>query len=142
MSDQKPKKKAIKPTNEELEKRIEDAEFLIARGAKRSQLHKTLCAKYNIDWRTVDRYCSRARQNWAKRVAKSKADHIGDTFATLENIILTAKDTKHVLGAVKQKRELLALDAPKRIEVTGADGEPVKIDLSVALAKAYGPQIE
>jgi hypothetical protein len=119
----------LKPTNDELEKRIEEVELLMARGARPSQIHAAICKKYGIHWNSVNRYMVRARKNIQKRFARSREQHRADSFTFYESMIMAGDASPGAKIRARQRiDELLGLDAPKRTELSGPDGVPIQTE--------------
>ncbi len=115
-----------KPSALQMEQRITEVEMLLSLGSRRTQIHAAMEAKYNIDWRTTDRYMSRARANLVKRSQKPKEEHCLDSFNFYQAIALnSAARPSDRITARKRIDELFGLDAPRRTEISGPEGSPI-----------------
>ena len=121
-------KKAVKPTNEEKEKRIETILEVISNQPKisRFQLHKLFCKKWDVCWTTIDRYLIQAREELKKRLQTPPEEFKSNAVAFYESIISSpVEKTADRVKAQENLCALLGIKAPKRTELTGADGTPL-----------------
>ena len=74
---------------------------------------------------------------WRESAAADIAIHKGNLNAELDEVKRVswkASDMQNVLAAIKQQRDLLGTDAPKRTEIGGIpDGEPIRTQSSSVL---------
>lgn len=116
----------IKSTAKEVTNRLDEVTDYLCSGYRRNEITDKMCAKYGIHWRTVDRYMVRAREILMEELGKPKDEHRSDVLGEYQQILHT-EDATHSdkLQALKGKREMLGLDAPKRTELSGPDGGPI-----------------
>ena len=123
----KPRKPSRKSTNAEIEERITAAEILICRCARRGEIHAHFAAKYDVCWRSTDRYVARARERLRQRSTRPRQDHFDESMTFYESVIRDKNARpQDKLRARQRMDELLGLDAPKRQEVAGPGGGPIQ----------------
>ncbi len=117
------RKPGVRPTLDEIEKRVDDVEVLMARQARKSQIHSIICKKYNCDWRTVDNYVNRARARLLLRLNETKTEHRSKSLALYQQVIVTGTPREKIL-AQERIDKLLGLEAPRLFGHGGAEGMP------------------
>lgn len=123
-----PYKKAIKPTMDEQEKRLDEMiTFLSERPSiTKTQIHQRFCTKWNLHWHTVDRYVYRAREEMVKRLKRSPEEFRSNALAFLEKVIGNPNDkTTDRLKAQEQLCDLLGIKAPTKLAMTDPEGNPM-----------------
>lgn len=126
--DGKPKRKAIKPTVEEYDARVEAIMDAISAqpNLTRYKLHAIYCKKWKVRWETIDRYLTRAREKLLEKLKASKEQYRSNAVVFYEQVISNPlEETTNKLKAQKLLVELLGVAEPKRVEVTGAEGCPL-----------------
>jgi hypothetical protein len=119
----------VKATNAVIEQRVEEVAFLLARGASKTQMHETIGVKHNLHWRTVDVYIVRARKLLRDRSNRSREDVRGDAVAFYQSVLLSAKTTTvEKIKAQTRLDEIFGIDAPQRTELSGPEGQPMKLE--------------
>lgn len=120
-------------SDSEIDRRIGQAMDVLARKPtiRRSELHRIFAqdpktrwvdkAGEPVVWQTVDRIVRRARQEILDRATRPKHDIIADIVAGYERDQADGKASVR-MAARQGIRELLGLDAPRKTEITGADG--------------------
>ena len=78
--------KVRKPTAAQLALRVDTVLEMICRGHTRVQIHSVCAEKWGVDWRTADRYVSRAREERAKEVGHDSQTHIAEAYAFFKSI--------------------------------------------------------
>ncbi len=123
----------LRSTNAELERRITQAiEVLSSKpSVQRSELlrifaedPKTRWMDKNgrpVNWRTVDANVSRARARIRERFSQNRQAHIEGLFAAYERDAANS-DPRIRMMAREGMRQLMGWDAPRKTEITGADG--------------------
>ena len=137
----KPSKKiAYRSPDQVVDQRVAEACAVIAQNPAihRCELHKLFRPMWKnkageeCHWRTVDRLCDRARKMLIQRSRRPKDAWIDDLLAGYDVDMAHADPTVR-MAARLGIRKMLGLDAPARTELTGADGQPLKGDVTVIL---------
>lgn len=133
----------LKPTNEQLQERIETTIECIGLRLHKSQIKKVLRDKYgDMSGRTVEAYLSRAREQMHSNCRAHVAEHTNKALSFYESVLRNPKATmRDKLQAQERIDILLGLEAPKRTELTGAEGDPLipaTPEMDTALALVYG----
>lgn len=136
----KPKRPGLRSPDWLVDERIAEAVAVISSrpNIHRCQLHKLLCPRWKdkkgkqVAWSTVDSIVSRARDLLLQRLNRSKEDFRCDVLSAYEKELASDKPGVR-LTALVGIRELLGLDAPRRQEVTGADGVPLAVSTSTVV---------
>lgn len=118
---------AAKPTQAELEERIEFTAKLLAARYFKGDIKRALVARYSVDARTCERYLSRARELLIEWSGKSKDEHRNDALAFYESIIRSDASPADRMTAQGRIDKLLGLEAPQ--QHSGPGGGPVPISL-------------
>jgi hypothetical protein len=120
----------VKATNAEIEKRVEETAFLLARGASKTQLHETIGVKHNVHWKTVDAYIGRAKKLLRERSNRTREDVRGDAVAFYQSVLLNSKTTTvEKIKAQTRLDEIFGIDAPRRTELSGPEGGPIQSEI-------------
>ncbi len=122
------RKHTPKSTAKEMEARIDYVARLLTEqpNLSRYALHHLLCKKWSVDWHTIDRYVSRAREEILARLGRTQEEIRSNAVAFYERIISDKKMASNIrLKAQENLCELLGVKAPTKLEVTGADGQPL-----------------
>lgn len=117
-------------TQKEIEARVEYVAALLTKqpNLSRYALHRQLCEKWNVHWRTVDIYIVRAREGLRNRLKRTQEEIRSNAVAFYEAIISDKRQHKDVrLRALAVKAQenlckLLGVETPQKIEVTNPDG--------------------
>lgn len=116
-----------KPTVRELDVRITEVEMLLSVGARRSQIHAALKAKYNIDWRTTDRYVRRARENLVAATHKTKDEHRIESYHFYLSMRMNPNVSETTrIRAQENIDSLFGLRAPTNVRVGDPEGRPLQ----------------
>lgn len=118
-----------RPTRAEREQRITTIHTLLVQRVSRKDISRYLSEKtsWNIDERTIDRYVAQASRLIREAAVIDRNFRLGLTIFQLDDLYSRThrvQDYKTALAIKKEEIELLGLAAPKRMEVTGADGSP------------------
>jgi hypothetical protein len=98
-------------------------------GISREQLHRLLCPRYKKGWHQIDIYVARARTRLMERLKRDKEDFRCESMNFYTAMLGDSKATRREkLRAMDGLRELLGLDLPTRVELTGADRGPIKTE--------------
>lgn len=133
------RKPYVKPTEQERDERIEQMMEIIANAPNISKyrLRRIFTKKWKVQWNTVDRYLSRARNLLRERLNVSReairADAVGFYQSVISDLSQSMRDR---LRAQKLLVELLGAAAPQKIEVSGQEGGPIQTE-----TKAYIGQL-
>lgn len=114
----------------EMEQRVHVTRRLIAQGLYKHEIQTILQNKYGIQFRQTARYIARARQMLLAHLHKTTADHRAYSLAWYREMVrdktLPARDR---ILAAKRIDELLGLDAPKQLSVSGSTDQPLTIEV-------------
>jgi hypothetical protein len=137
-----------KATQKEVEERIDATIDMLARCWHKSQiktgLRELVRRQTGVDkdlcGRECERYISRAKDKILAKAAAPRDDMIAESRAVYEAIIRDPKVAASVKVRARERMDLLqGLDAPKRQEITGADGQPLMpAGAEEALRVVYG----
>lgn len=127
-----PTKKRKRCTPHELDQRLDLVETLLFQKClMKSQVRKFVIGKYDVDWRTVDEYCSRARARVLLRISESRNEMRSKSLALYQGILRTGTGREKILAQERIDR-LMGLEAPKMISHGGSDVlPPIKTDATV-----------
>ncbi|HEV3023438.1 MAG TPA: hypothetical protein VGX76_13280 [Pirellulales bacterium] len=119
-------KEPSRPTDDELEDRIERTRCLLAAGNRKADVKKALIAAYGVCARTCENYIARAREKILEGTGKPKDEHRAEALAFYETL-KTSPESPVVAKIKAQERidKLLGLEAPQKLEHAGADGQPL-----------------
>lgn len=101
--------------------------------------------RLKIAGRTARNDLAQIRRDWLAKARLARSLRVAEELAQLDNVErhaleliaeLPRKESPQpiaqllrvVMDCVRQRRELLGLDQPKRVEVTGSDGEPLGME--------------
>jgi len=109
------KKPFIKGTNQQVEERIEYTATLVAKLYTKTEIHKAITEKYNLDWRTSDRYIGRAKLYLAKQaqMTSDAAKEVG--VGVLLDVMRNGKASERV-AAARLWTDIFGLAAPVKTE--------------------------
>ena len=121
-----------RPTDEEREARIDQAELLTLQGLSRREVQKILRDKYDVSLRTATRYVSAAFARWRESALEEDGRTVSERRKEHERMIrlISAKAARDgnlnlQLKSVDMLMRLYGTSASNRVEVTGANGGPV-----------------
>lgn len=120
----------MKPTNKELEERIELVAQMITKGWRTSQIKAGVRAKFgqSLDQRTIGRYMARARDLIMKQCDMTKDQMRAESFEFYAAVIRDGKSTmREKMQARERIDKLFGLEAPTRQEVSGPGGKPISM---------------
>lgn len=127
----KRQKKYVKPTQKQIEERVNAIKCYIADkpGVSRYELHKRFCKEFNVEWPTIDRYLDRAREMIQKQSNRSKEEFRANAIIFYEKVIADPKARfTEKLRAEMLLTQLVGCDAPSRVELTGREGAPLQLE--------------
>lgn len=119
------KRKAIKPTQEEIQEREDLMYELLSRTILKSQIKKQFRKKYgDVSPRTIDRYLSRARARQLAEAGTSKDEMRAESRAFYEAMARDPQsDPRSKLIARERIDRLFGLDAPQKTALTDPSGD-------------------
>lgn len=143
------KEGSIKPTIDQYQARVDLCITLLATRMHKSQIKsairqfvaKQMGIDREVSARTCEEYLSRAREQMAERRKQTTDQHINNGLGLYEQLIRDSKTPHHVkLRAQERIDILLGIEAPKRTEITGAEGAPLLVPPGAleALELVYG----
>ncbi len=104
---------------------------LLSRQIPKYQIKRILREKFGIRFRQSERVLRRARDSLLERVARPKADIIGEILEIYQGIIRDPESsTRDRLDATEAIRSMFGLDAPRKIATTTPDGETTAAGLA------------
>lgn len=133
-----------KATAAEIQLRIEQcARWLGSCQQTRFEIHRLANEKWNVSWRTTDRYLTHARRFMLQRIGKTKNDVFGEAVMFYEEVIRSNKATlSEKLKARLRIDELFAIDPPKiirqKIEGGEACARPIEMQVNSS-SHSYRP---
>lgn len=118
-----------RPTKAEIEVKVTEIFKLLIAGVQRHDIRRYVAekVKWEVPERTLDRYLSRATELIRASAAFDRNTELGRAISRLHDLYSRSyrvQDFKTCLTIQRELNELLGLYAPKRMEVTGADGSP------------------
>ena len=136
-----------KATNEQIEERVTEIEMMLGRAMRRGQIVRVISEKHVVDWRTVDSYISRARENMLKRLNKTREEHRYDGLTFYESVILSNEASiADKIRARQRIDEMLGLDSPRavmaKIDVGGEAAREVSSTVLESLQLVYGKEVD
>lgn len=119
-----------KPTNAELDRRINQVMKLIVNGVDRAGILQYTSEKteWNVTDRTIDDYIAKATEIIKTYSAPLREDEMGKAMLRLTNLYarnMQINDFKAALATQKEINALLGMYAPEKKELTGKDGAPL-----------------
>lgn len=137
MSDESPAPKLgiVRPGNErpfkkateaEIAERAEEIAYAIVRQMSKHEIHKMFCAKFDVHWKTIDRYMGRARQLIAERSNLTPESARELSVSVWLDIIKTGSNRER-LDAASCIVETCGGKSPTRQEISGPNGNPIEL---------------
>lgn len=128
MNGEKPRPK--RTPEAEIQRRVGDIFEVVLAGArfKLIRQYMTDSCDWTVDDRTLARYVARAREDIRVISTYDRAHRLGEAIGRLDNIYARCVSTKDLRGALSAQRELnelLGLHAPRKLEHSGPQGEPL-----------------
>lgn len=120
-------KERVKPTNKEQDARIEQVGMCLSQGKTKSQLHAIFCERFDVCWRTVDRYITRARQVAMERMCKTKQEAICEAVSFYEGITGDPKSPmKDRMQARERLDKIFGVYQPTQVRLGSDPGAPIQ----------------
>jgi len=114
-----------KATLEEMEERIDFCLKLLIRGATKMEIHKAMADKYGLHYLTTDIiYVKRAKKLRQERANISTGELRDFVITNLLDVAKVGKDAQRV-SACSELIDIGGFRAPRRTELTGAEGGPL-----------------
>lgn len=107
---------------------------LIGRGWPPSRIDEVLSEKWECDVRTVQSYRMAVRESTRRDLDEGGKDYLASIMLQLDaHYGICVKDKAHgaAVQNMKLRATLLGLDAPRKVEITGANGGPIENHVSV-----------
>ena len=120
------KKPFKKATAEEVEERVEFTSRLVIRMYSKTEIHKCLKEKFDVEWRMVDIYIARAKKFLQKQANMSRDDAKQIGVNTLLDVMRTGKPSERT-SAERRLAEIFGYDAPRQFRVTTPEGQPFEV---------------
>ncbi len=131
-----------KPTVDDIEARIEEVVVMLSKGMRTGKIKRLIGNRYLVKYRQINIYITRARARIYARRDSPRNEIQADSLAFYELVAaggLTNASVRDRLVARKRVDELLGLDEPKRIELSGrVDTDSEMRDLMVKAATDKG----
>ena len=115
-----------KPTNREIQERVELVADMVARLGKRGEIHRACAEKWGVCWRSADRYVSRAREVLRQRAGISREEAREMGISLLFGLIRSGSP-RIALMAEARLAEIFGYNAPRQHELTGRNGRALEI---------------
>lgn len=114
-----------KATARQIQERIEFVADLIVKEKTRCEIHRAVKRRYNVEYLNCDLiYVKRAREWLRERCNITAAQAKSKGLNVLVDVLRTGNNSER-LKAERRLAEVFGYDAPRRMEVTGKDGEPL-----------------
>jgi hypothetical protein len=119
------KKPYRKASQKEIQERIEYVADLLVKEKTRCEIHRICKRKWDLHWVTIDSmYIIRAKRWLVERCSITAAQAKSKGLNVLVDVLRTGNNSER-LKAERRLAEVFGYDAPRRMEVTGKDGEPL-----------------
>jgi hypothetical protein len=105
----------IKPTNQELSRRIEIVAKLFNKGATPSEIHRVCQQQFGVDWRTANRYVHRAKAYLQRVVDMDPKAAKALGMNVLLGVIRDGEPSARV-AAERRWSEIWGYNAPTRVD--------------------------
>jgi hypothetical protein len=131
-----------KPTNAEISRRVNEICEMMRGGCTLGQIRQHLKKAYKVSTRSCDRYLSRARARIYDATKRTDDDLRAESLAFYEGV--RADLDQHIqwrLKAQERLDSLMALDKPKKVALTDANGGPATIRLQADQLEKADPAV-
>jgi hypothetical protein len=119
------RKPFIKGTARQIQERVEFVAGLLVKEKTRTEIHRAVRRKFNIEYLQCDlTYVKRAKEWLVERCNITAAQAKSKGLNVLVDVLRTGTNGER-LKAERRLAEVFGYDAPRRMEVTGRDGEPL-----------------
>lgn len=116
--------------------RIRDCERLIANACYDGEIKRIVARRYGINPRTVERDIAQARRNILERRNRGRNELQAESMAYYERVLRDKRASQRdKLYARKRIDELLALEEPRRHELSGPGGGAIPVDIDHAKSR-------
>ena len=112
-------------TEEELEERVDFVAGMLAKCAKTGEIKRAVAKRFDVGHRAAGDYIARAKKLLAERIAISREQGKDLALGFLLDVI-EKEPTRYALVAEQRLSEILGYNAPKQMEVSGRDGQPLE----------------
>ena len=121
-------------TSKEIEKRVEFICLCIGKGLTKYAMKQAFRSQFgDMSARQIENYIARAREIIVKQSNRSRDEVRADSLAFYRNIIATEKAPVVRIKAQERIDQIYGIDAPRRSELSGPLGGPIKTEETVAL---------
>lgn len=131
-----------KPTASEISRRVNEICEMMRGGCTLGQIRQHLKKAYKVTTRSCDRYLSRARSRIYDATKRTDDDLRAESLAFYEGV--RADLDQHIQWRLKAQERLdalMALERPKKVALTDADGGPATIRLEAARLEQADPAV-
>jgi len=112
-----------------IDERVDFTESLMASGLRKYEIKQKLREKYNVEFRTAERYMARARERILAGLRETRDDYRADAIAFYRSVIANAEaPVKDKIRAQEGLSRLLGLNAPLKVAQTDSDGNDISPD--------------
>ncbi len=131
-----------KPTVDDIEARIEEVVVMLSKGMRTGKIKRLIGNRYLVKYRQINIYITRARARIYARRDSPRNEIQADSLAFYELVAsggISNSSVRDRLLARKRVDELLGLDEPKQIELSGrvdTDSEMRELMVKATLDKA------
>ena len=120
------KRPFIKATNEQIRERIEFVSRLLVKQLTRSEIHRAVCPKYNVVWRTADNYIACAKKYLLQQAQMTSDEAKSVGINVLTSVFRDGKPGERV-QAERRWAEIWGYNAPTVVRDSRLPGEAITI---------------
>lgn len=131
-----------KPTNDEISRRVNEICTMMQGGCTVGQIRQHLKQKYGVKTRSCANYLARARKRIYDAINRTDDDLRSEALAFYEGV--RSDPENHVqwrLKAQERMDALMALERPKKVALTNADGGPATIRVQAERLEQADPEV-
>ena len=130
------------PPQDEVRRRIEEICQLMASGASRGRINQHLKEKYGLKTRSCVRYLARARQQIYDATQRTDEDLRTEALAFYEGVREDVElHPQWRLKAQERIDSLMALEKPRKVALTNAEGGPATIRIEADRLDNADPEV-
>lgn len=124
---EKPETGYHRPTELEIEQRVDDCRKMMGLGYRDGQIKKAVAKKYDMSPRSVERYLRRARDQMREELGKSREDLRAESAEVYREVVRNADSFDARIKAQTRIDKLYGLESPLRHEHSGPEGSPIEV---------------